>query len=74
MLLALRGSGQGVYIGLADDRFIVASEPYGIVEETDRFVRLDGEHGGQLVALDADRAGTVDGHHAGWPTTARRCR
>ncbi len=61
MLLALRGSGQGVYIGLADDRFIVASEPYGIVEETDRYVRLDGERGGQLVGLDADRAGTVDG-------------
>ncbi|WP_116999296.1 SIS domain-containing protein [Desertimonas flava] len=61
VLLALKGSGQGVYIGLADDRFIVASEPYGIVEETDRFVRLDGEGGGQLVALDAAGAGTVDG-------------
>ena len=33
-LLALRGSGQGVYIGLAEDRFVVASEPYGVVEET----------------------------------------
>ena len=53
LLLALRGSGQGVYVGLADDRYVVASEPYGVVEETDRYVRLDGEHGGQLVALDA---------------------
>ena len=33
MMLALRGSGQGVYVGIADDRYIVASEPYGIVEE-----------------------------------------
>ena len=61
VLLALKGSGQGVYIGLADDCYIVASEPYGIVEETDRFIRLDGEHGGQLVALDGSRAGTLDG-------------
>ena len=55
LLLALNGSGQGVYIGLAEDRYIVASEPYGVVEETDRYVRLDGEHGGQVVALDAGR-------------------
>lgn len=61
VLLALRGSGQGVYIGLADDCYIVASEPYGIVEETSKFIRLDGETGGQLVALDASKAGTVDG-------------
>ena len=34
VLLALRGSGQALYVGLADDGFIVASEPYGLVEET----------------------------------------
>ena len=61
LLLALNGSGQGVYVGLADDRYIVASEPYGVVEETDRFVRLDGEHGGQVIALDGRRAGTLEG-------------
>src|SRR5829696_1638524 len=38
LLLALNGSGQGVYIGLAEDRYIVASEPYGVVEETARYV------------------------------------
>ena len=48
LLLALNGSGQGVYVGLAEDRYIVASEPYGVVEETARYVRLDGEHGGQV--------------------------
>ena len=32
LLLALRGSGQALYVGLADDSFIVASEPYGVVE------------------------------------------
>ncbi len=61
MLLALHGSGQGVYVGLGDDRFVVASEPYGVVEETARYIRLDGEHGGQIVALDAGGAGTIDG-------------
>ena len=34
LFLALRGSGQGMYVGLADDCTIVASEPYGVVEET----------------------------------------
>ncbi|HSJ91829.1 MAG TPA: SIS domain-containing protein [Ilumatobacter sp.] len=61
MLLALRGSGQGLYVGLADDCFIVASEPYGVVEETSRYVRLDGEHGGEIVVLDAAQAGDLSG-------------
>ena len=61
VMLALRGSGQGVYVGIAEDRYIVASEPYGIVEETDRYLRLDGEQGGELVALDGAAAGTLAG-------------
>jgi glucosamine--fructose-6-phosphate aminotransferase (isomerizing) len=61
LLFALHGSGQGVYVGLAEDRFVVASEPYGVVEETDRYIRLDGEHGGQIVALDGARAGELAG-------------
>jgi glucosamine--fructose-6-phosphate aminotransferase (isomerizing) len=61
MLLALNGSGQGLYIGLADDCYIVASEPYGVVEETDRYLRMDGERGGEIVVLDAAGAGTPAG-------------
>ena len=61
LLLALRGSGQGLFVGIADDRFIVASEPYGVVEETDRFIRVDGENGGEVLALDASLAGTLEG-------------
>lgn len=61
MLLALRGSGQGLYVGLADDCFIVASEPYGVVEETANYLRLDGEQGGEIVVLDAARAGLLSG-------------
>ncbi len=70
MYLALYGSGQGLYVGLAEDRFIVASEPYGTVEETLHYVRLDGETPlhpdqpstrGQVVQLLGDHAGTLDG-------------
>ncbi|MEM8705819.1 MAG: SIS domain-containing protein [Actinomycetota bacterium] len=69
--LALRGSGQALYVGLAEDAYIVASEPYGVVEETADYVRMDGEtpgnpenpnaSRGQIVELDGDLAGTVDG-------------
>jgi glucosamine--fructose-6-phosphate aminotransferase (isomerizing) len=60
--LALSGSGQALYVGLADDAFVVASEPYGLVEETDRFVRMDGDcGGGDIVVLRREAAGTLDG-------------
>jgi glucosamine--fructose-6-phosphate aminotransferase (isomerizing) len=69
--LALRGSGQALYVGLAEDAFIVASEPYGLVEETSTYVRMDGEtpanpenptaSRGQVLVLDGARAGTVEG-------------
>jgi len=70
VLLALRGSGQGLNIGIAEDRFIVASEPYGVVEETVRYIRIDGEalvdagnpaSRGQIVVLDGERAGELGG-------------
>ncbi len=61
LFLALRGSGQGLYVGLADDCAIVASEPYGVVEETSRYVRLDGEHGGEIMVVSSDGAGTLGG-------------
>ena len=71
LFLALRGSGQALYVGLAEDAFIVASEPYGVVEETSTYLRMDGEtpadpdnptgSRGQIVELVAAAAGTVDG-------------
>jgi glutamine---fructose-6-phosphate transaminase (isomerizing) len=70
LLLAQRGSGQALYVGLADDTFVIASEPYGLVEECDRYLRLDGETmlepgnpatQGQVVVVDATLAGTVAG-------------
>ncbi|GIU85610.1 MAG: hypothetical protein KatS3mg009_0125 [Acidimicrobiia bacterium] len=43
LLLAQRGSGQALYVGVAPDAYVIASEPYGVVEECDRSLRLDGE-------------------------------
>ena len=62
LLMALRGSGQGLYIGLAEDAFVVASEPYGVVEETPFYLRMNGESaGGEVVALSRDLAGELGG-------------
>jgi glucosamine--fructose-6-phosphate aminotransferase (isomerizing) len=64
VLLAQRGSGQALYVGAADDVYVVASEPYGVVEVCDRYLRLDGETmlvpgepgtQGQIVAVSAAR-------------------
>ena len=60
VMLALRGSGQGMCIGLAEDSFIVASEPYGTVEETTSLVRMDGERG-EIIELRATAAGRLAG-------------
>ena len=71
LYLAIKGSGQGLYVGLADHAFVVASEPYGLVEETSTYLRLDGEATvgpdrpgvatGQIAVLDARRAGDLGG-------------
>ncbi len=71
LLLALRGSGQALYVGVADDAYIVASEPYGVIELTSRYLRMDGEtpanadnptaSRGQIVVLDGARAGSLEG-------------
>ena len=66
VLISLRGSGQGLFVGVAEDSFIVASEPYGVVEETATYLRMDGEgssdgSAGQIVVLDGSRAGELAG-------------
>ncbi len=70
ILLAQRGSGQGLYVGLGEDTFMVASEPYGLVEIASQYFRLDGETmrvdgepatQGQIVILDGRLAGELAG-------------
>ena len=62
--LALHGSGQSLYVGLAEDAFVVASEPYGVVQETARYLAMEGEgerSSGQVVTLDRAGAGSLAG-------------
>ncbi|MBI4612881.1 MAG: SIS domain-containing protein [Planctomycetes bacterium] len=77
IFLSLKGSGQAIYVGLASDRLIFASETYGLVNETARYFRLDGEKlfapgdpasQGQIVILDSTRpglTGIVSRSHSG---------
>ena len=67
--LALRGSGQALFVGLCDHGYVFASELYGVVEQTQRFVRMDGtkeqitghpESAGQVFVLDSTK-GAVEG-------------
>ncbi|MBN1383230.1 MAG: SIS domain-containing protein, partial [Deltaproteobacteria bacterium] len=71
--LALRGSGQSVYVGIAADRYVFSSELYGLVEETSQFVKMDGEtpspagrpdQTGQIFILDQKSAGGTKGIQA----------
>jgi glucosamine--fructose-6-phosphate aminotransferase (isomerizing) len=71
LLLALRGSGQALYVGLGEDGYVVASEPYGVIEDCARYLRMDGEtpgnpnnptaSRGQIVRLARADAGSVHG-------------
>lgn len=71
LALALRGSGQALYVGLAEDTFVVASEPYGVIEHCERYLRMDGEtpgnpqnptaSRGQVVVLDRRDGGDLRG-------------
>lgn len=68
--LAQKGSGQAIFVGLAQDHYLPTSEVYGFVEETSRFLKLDGEkvvegrYGktqGQIYVLDQTKAGGLSG-------------
>jgi glucosamine--fructose-6-phosphate aminotransferase (isomerizing) len=70
IFLAQRGSGQAMFVGLGENHYVPASEIYGFVEETSRYIKLDGgkvtEEGsdrgcGQIVVLDQESAGGLEG-------------
>ena len=70
LFLAQRGSGQTLFIGLGDENYIAASEVYGLVEETSRYIKIEGEKGsdnlngensGRIFILDQDSYGGLDG-------------
>jgi glutamine---fructose-6-phosphate transaminase (isomerizing) len=62
MFLALKGSGQAIYVGANADQYMFSSELYGLVEVTPRFIKMGGETAGGAVAgqifiLDQNRGG-----------------
>jgi glutamine---fructose-6-phosphate transaminase (isomerizing) len=70
IFLAQRGSGQTVFVGLSKENYIAASEIYGLVEETSRYIKLEGEKSGngaegknlgQIFILDQDTPGGIAG-------------
>ncbi|MCF8111984.1 MAG: SIS domain-containing protein, partial [Desulfobacteraceae bacterium] len=71
IFLALKGSGQAVFIGLARDHYIPTSEVYGFAEETPYFLKMEGEAAkkdengntvtGQICVADQDSGGGLSG-------------
>ncbi|MCF8094734.1 MAG: SIS domain-containing protein [Desulfobacteraceae bacterium] len=71
IFLALKGSGQAVFIGLGPDHYIPTSEVYGFAEETPYFLKMDGESArrdadgktvtGQICIVDQNSEGMLSG-------------
>lgn len=61
MFLALKGSGQSIYVGVSADQYMFSSELYGLVEVMRRFLKMNGEKGGQIFVLDQNSQGGVAG-------------
>jgi glucosamine--fructose-6-phosphate aminotransferase (isomerizing) len=70
LFLAQRGSGQAIFVGIADAHYMPSSEVYGFVEETPYYIKLDGEKivdgkkghtQGQIFILDQMSSGGVEG-------------
>jgi glucosamine--fructose-6-phosphate aminotransferase (isomerizing) len=70
IFLAQKGSGQAIFVGLADEHYMPTSEVYGFVEETPHYIKLDGESvvegrrgqtQGQIYILDQATSGGLEG-------------
>jgi len=73
LFLAQKGSGQAIFIGLAQDHYIPASEVYGFVEETPFYLKMNGEKEvdgkatkttGQIFIIDPETGGGLAGIEA----------
>ncbi|MDP2647339.1 MAG: SIS domain-containing protein [Desulfobacterales bacterium] len=76
LFLAQRGSGQAIFVGLADDHYMPASEVYGFVEETPNYLKINGATRGQIFILSQPSNGGLDGiramYYDGTPITLSR--
>jgi glutamine---fructose-6-phosphate transaminase (isomerizing) len=73
LFLAQRGSGQTIFVGIADEMYLSSSEVYGLVEVTDRYLKMDGEQvhpglngpvQGQIFVLEGRHGGGLAGIRA----------
>ncbi|MFQ5483806.1 MAG: SIS domain-containing protein [Desulfobacterales bacterium] len=73
IFLAQKGSGQTIFIGLAENHYIPTSEVYGFVEETPTYLKMDGEKvvigtkgktQGQIFILNQKSTGGLNGVRA----------
>ncbi len=73
LFLAQKGSGQAVFVGLAENHYMPASEVYGFIEETSYYLKAEGEKTaegrngktqGQIFILNQESRGGLDGIRA----------
>ena len=73
LFLAQKGSGQAIFIGLSQDHYMPTSEVYGFIEQTQRYLKMDGEKvvdgregptQGQIFILDQNTTGGLKGLQA----------
>jgi len=66
--LALKGSGQSIYVGINADQYMFSSELYGLVEVMPHFIKMNGEINasgentvtGQIFILDQNSSGKLE--------------
>ncbi|HON58945.1 MAG TPA: SIS domain-containing protein [Smithella sp.] len=63
--LALKGSGQSIYVGVSEDQYMFSSEVYGLVEVTSRFLKMNGEASGTGRQSSAGQIFILDHHSQG---------
>jgi glutamine---fructose-6-phosphate transaminase (isomerizing) len=61
LFLSQHGSGQTLFIGLGKEHYITSSEIYGLIEDTSRYIKMEGENKGQIFILDQDSHGGLNG-------------
>src|SRR5260370_28714398 len=66
LILAVKGGGQGLYVGLSESGYLVASEGFGLVSRSDRYVQVEPAGGaepgtGALMWVDRVGAGSLAG-------------
>jgi glucosamine--fructose-6-phosphate aminotransferase (isomerizing) len=72
IFLALKGSGQSIYVGISTDQYMFSSELYGLVEVMPHFIKMNGEINasgenmatGQIFILDQNSSGKLAGIRA----------